>query len=136
MNVTPKVRLLLVDGDRRVRELVRENFSSERFDVLEASTAWDCLKMASRESPDVMILDLHLPDHDGWELLSLAKLLGILDDTEVVITSPDPPSATAVNRARLAGFVRKPIDVRQLVQRVDRAVAGRRAKTCVRVPVR
>ncbi|WP_127587776.1 response regulator transcription factor [Paenibacillus koleovorans] len=61
-------RLLLVDDDPHIRELVRVFLSNEGFDVIEAGDGAEALKLLETVSPDLVILDVMMPHVDGWEL--------------------------------------------------------------------
>jgi two-component system KDP operon response regulator KdpE len=64
----PKPRILVVDDEPPIRRLLRTSLTSEGFNVLEASTGEQAIRAAAMERPDVMILDLALPDVDGVEV--------------------------------------------------------------------
>jgi two-component system KDP operon response regulator KdpE len=64
----PKPRILVVDDEPPIRRLLRTSLTSEGFTVLEASTGEQAIRAMAMERPDVMILDLALPDVDGVEV--------------------------------------------------------------------
>lgn len=128
MRVADRSKVLVADSDSKIRELIRTNLTTDEFEVSEAGTAWDCVKLVWKENPDLIILDLGLPDHDGWEVLNLMRLSGILSDAGVIITSEDFLSRSALRRSQATGFIRKPFDVRLLVRNVQRALAERQGK--------
>lgn len=122
----PKV--LVADGDSKIRDLIRTNLTAGNMQVTEAGTAWDCVRLVWRENPDLIILDLGLPDHDGWEVLRLMRTSGILEEAGVIITSPDFLTPSMLRKARATDFIRKPLDVRHLVPCVERVLAERRGR--------
>jgi len=122
-------RLLVADGDAKMRQLVRANLSVIGFEVLEARDAWECLRMAWREKPDMIILDLDLPDHTGWEVISLMDLSGKLIDVEIIVTSGDTPSPVVLQKYGATDFAKKPYDIRCLMHQVERAAGLRRARS-------
>src|SRR5213075_1111190 len=61
--------VLLVDDDPQVREVVRINLEMEGYAVREAGNAEDGLAALEDEAPDVILLDVMLPQVDGWEML-------------------------------------------------------------------
>ncbi|TAK36639.1 MAG: response regulator [Chloroflexota bacterium] len=128
VRVADRSKVLVADSDSKIRELIRTNLTTDEFEVSEAGTAWDCVKLVWKENPDLIILDLGLPDHDGWEVLNLMRLSGILSDAGVIITSEDFLSRSALRRSQATGFIRKPFDVRLLVRNVQRALAERQGK--------
>ncbi|MBI4115401.1 MAG: response regulator [Candidatus Omnitrophica bacterium] len=79
----PGTKILVVDDDPGVLEMLRDYFSSRAFDVATANTAFDALKLAFHERPDTLILDLGLPDYPGEEVLRRVKKF--LPSTRVMI---------------------------------------------------
>jgi two-component system KDP operon response regulator KdpE len=64
----PKPRILVVDDEPPIRRLLRTSLTSQGFTVLEASTGEQAIQATAMERPDVMVLDLALPDVDGVEV--------------------------------------------------------------------
>ena len=73
--------LLIVDDDRNSREGYRLYLSAKGFDVLAVSGGADALEFVKRATPDLVVLDLGLPDIDGWEV---ARRLKNSDDTSAI----------------------------------------------------
>ena len=61
--------VLLIEDERQMRRFLRVTLQSEKYSVLEAETAADGLSQAATRSPDVVLLDLGLPDMDGLEVI-------------------------------------------------------------------
>ena len=66
-------RVLVVDDEDDIRELCRVNLEFEGFQVFDAANGPAGLEQASRHRPDVIFLDLMMPDMDGWEVLRRLK---------------------------------------------------------------
>jgi PleD family two-component response regulator len=64
-----KHRVLVVDDDPIIRELVRETLEGERFQVLEAGDGAEGMRLCSEQKPDLVILDVMMPGQDGLEVL-------------------------------------------------------------------
>lgn len=64
----PKPRILVVDDEPPIRRLLRTTLTSQGFTVLEASTGEQAVQMTAMERPDVLVLDLALPDIDGVDV--------------------------------------------------------------------
>jgi DNA-binding response OmpR family regulator len=65
--------LLIVDDDRNTRDGYRLYLSSKGFDVLALGGGADALEVVKRSTPDLVVLDLGLPDIDGWEVARRLK---------------------------------------------------------------
>jgi two-component system, OmpR family, KDP operon response regulator KdpE len=61
--------ILLIEDERQMRRFLRVTLQSERYGVIEAETAADGLSQAATRNPDVILLDLGLPDMDGLEVI-------------------------------------------------------------------
>src|SRR5687768_8977534 len=62
-------RVLIVDDDEKLREYVRVNLEAEGYTVREAGSAEDGLEALEEEPPDLILLDVMMPQVDGWEML-------------------------------------------------------------------
>jgi CheY-like chemotaxis protein len=83
------------------------------------------IESARRHRPDLILLDVHLPDMKGDEVLALLRAEPALSDIPVVVISADA-TAHRIDRLLSAGasaYVTKPIDVDQLLQILDRFLA-------------
>ena len=68
MKETPAI-ILLIEDERQMRRFLRVALQSEKYGVLEAETAADGLSQAATRNPDIVLLDLGLPDMDGLEVI-------------------------------------------------------------------
>ncbi|MCE7935151.1 MAG: response regulator, partial [Chlorobi bacterium CHB2] len=66
---TPSFRILIIDDEPQIRRFLRASLSAHNYTIIEAPNAADGLRLAATEHPDVVVLDLGLPDMDGINLL-------------------------------------------------------------------
>jgi two-component system, OmpR family, response regulator len=121
----PKV--LVVDDELNIRELVQVALRFHGLAVTTAGTGGDALRQAAADRPDLMVLDVMLPDLDGFEVCRRLRAGG--NDIPVIfLTARDTPSDTVTGLA-LGGddYVTKPFSVEALVARV-RAVLRRASR--------
>lgn len=117
-------RVLVVDDEQNIRDLVDVALRFHGFTVVTAANGDEALRRARDDRPDLIVLDIMLPDLDGFEVCR--RLRGAGDDTPVIfLTARDTPSDT-VTGLTLGGddYVTKPFSVDALVARV-RAVLRR-----------
>jgi CheY-like chemotaxis protein len=80
------------------------------------------IDLAREHRPDLILLDLHLPDLSGEEVLTRLRLLDETREIPVIVVTADATDAarTATVEALADGFVTKPVGVEQLLELVDR----------------
>jgi excisionase family DNA binding protein len=111
--------ILLVDDDAQVREVVRINLEFEGYTVREAADANEGLTAIDEAKPDLVLLDVMMPQVDGWEMLRLMQDRYGVGAIPVVMFSGKANGEAeeqAANRGA-QGFVGKPFDLQQLVDR-------------------
>lgn len=119
--------MLVVDDEPNIRDLVEVALRFHGFDVRTAATGTQAIERAAAERTDLVVLDVMLPDLDGFEVCRRLRAGG--DEVPVIfLTARDTPSDT-VTGLTLGGddYVTKPFAVDALVARV-RAVLRRTAK--------
>lgn len=81
------IKILVVEDDKFLRELITQKLSREGYDVYEAVDGEDGVKKAKESKPDIILLDLILPGIDGFEVLAKIKEDSDLVNIPVVILS-------------------------------------------------
>ena len=67
------MKILIVDDDENILRLYQEELEEEGYEIVTASTGMEGLEKFERENPDLVTLDIHLPDIDGIKLLRQMK---------------------------------------------------------------
>jgi two-component system response regulator DevR len=123
---TSPVRLLVVDDHEVVRQgLVSMLGRREGFQVVgEAGTAADAVEMARALEPDIVIMDVRLPDGSGIE--ACREIRALLPATRVVILTsyPDEEAVLSAIVAGASGYLLKQIRARDLVSAIDSVARG------------
>ncbi|MDT5296884.1 MAG: two-component system, cell cycle response regulator DivK [Mycobacterium sp.] len=125
--MTPRRILVVVDNPLNLK-LVRDVLQFAGYDVIEAKSGEEGLRVAQRDPPDLVLMDLQLPGIDGTETLRRLREGSLGWDVPVVAVTAFA-MAEDRERAFLAGFdgyVEKPISVRELPGQVE-AFINRRA---------
>lgn len=122
--------VLVVDDDRGIRELLRRSFAAHSYRVELAATGVEGRSLARRMRPDILVVDHHLPDVPGDDLLASLKrpgdpMVGIL-----MTGDPDPEVALAALRKGADAYIRKPFDPAYLISVAQKA---RRERSLLRV---
>lgn len=90
-------RVLVVEDEANIRKFVAINLTARGYEVVEAANAREGLERLHDSAPDVLLLDIKLPDMSGWELLRIMAADEWLPRIPVVVitaslgnTAPDP----------------------------------------------
>jgi DNA-binding response OmpR family regulator len=115
-----KARILVVDDEPDLVELVRHHLQREHYEVITASDGETALFEARRRVPDLVILDLMLPGIDGLEVCRRLRADARLAHIPIVmLTAKGEESDAVIGLAQGADdYVRKPFGVKELVARV------------------
>lgn len=121
----PTVKILVVDDEPPIRKLLRVGLSVEGFSILEATNAAEAMQKVEGERPDLILLDLGLPDMQGHDLL--AKWRNDLLELPIIILSSRTDEAGIVRALELGAddYVTKPFGTRELVARIRVALRHR-----------
>jgi two-component system alkaline phosphatase synthesis response regulator PhoP len=121
--------VLVVDDKQSLRRLVKSYLEQEGFRVVEASDGREALFVARHEKPDLIILDLMMPEMDGYEFMRLHRKEA---DTPVIMLTAKLEENDRVLGLEIGAddYVTKPFSMRELVARV-RAVLRRTDKNAV-----
>ena len=116
-------KVLVVDDEQDIRETLKEILGEEGYEVEVASNAAEARAARAREEPDLVLLDIWMPDTDGVSLLrewAEAHLLRF----PVVMLSGHGTVETAVEATRLGAFdfVEKPLSLAKLLRTVEKAL--------------
>ncbi len=114
-------RLLVVDDDERVLKATVRTLTVAGYDVISTTRGAECLDLCRRERPDLLLLDVVLPDADGCELCNAVKGDPDLSDTFVVLASGIHTSDedTARGLDSLADdYLNRPVSAKELLARV------------------
>jgi len=125
-------RLLVVDDDAHIRQALVDRFVARKFDVSSAASGKDALSKISREHPDVVLLDLQLPEGDGFWVLQRLKEEAI-EATVVVITAYGTVDrAVQVMKEGAYDFIQKPFEPALVEETVRRALERTSLKRTLR----
>jgi len=125
--VTGAAQVLVVDDEAPLRTLLRLNLEHEGYTVSEAPDADAALALARRSFPDLILLDIQMPNRDGWAVLTAMRDDPVLSAVPVVMLTGNADESTEW-RARELGavaFVTKPVAIDDLLRIVGEVTARR-----------
>ncbi len=130
-------RILVVDDEADIRGLLSEILAEEGYEIEVAADAASARRAAARQEPDLVLLDIWMPDMDGITLLREWNEKNSLR-CPVVMLSGHGTVETAVEATRLGAFdyVEKPLSIAKLLRTAERALeAGKRRRQAQRTLV-
>jgi excisionase family DNA binding protein len=110
-------RVLIVDDDPRLREFVRANLEFDGYTVREAGSAEEGLTALEEESPDLILLDVMMPQMDGWEMLRrVHERHGVGAIPVIMFSGKVEEGADEASARGVQAFIGKPFDPHQLIE--------------------
>lgn len=111
------IKILVVDDEAQIRKFLRSSFSGTEYKVIEAEDGQSALRLAGTEMPDVVLLDLGLPDMDGVEV---AKQIREWSQVPIIVLTARGHEDDKVEAldAGADDYLTKPFSVKELMARV------------------
>ena len=121
-------RILVVDDDQKIVRLIRSYLEKAGFNVFTAFDGETALHTLRREQPDLVVLDLMLPDRDGWDITRIIRADPSLAKTPVIMLTARVEDTDKITGLELGAddYITKPFNPREVVARV-KAVLRRTA---------
>jgi two-component system sensor histidine kinase/response regulator len=122
-------RLLVVEDDAVISQMLTMALSRRGYDVSAALNGLDACRIVADQRPDLILLDVNLPDLDGWEICSMIRTLSDpeLSSTPIVMVTSRASEQEKLKGLRMGAddYVTKPFSLPELFLRVDNLVAKR-----------
>jgi len=127
-NPDKPTKLLIVDDEKDIRRLMQEIFSEEGYQVTLAANGVQARQAWRDQVPDLIFLDIWMPDIDGLSLLKEMQAEKLLEHTSVVMMSGHGTIQTAVEATRYGAydFMEKPLSLAKLILMAERALEHNR----------
>jgi two-component system cell cycle response regulator DivK len=120
--------VLIVEDNEKNMKLVRDILRHQGHATLEAVTGTEGVRLALAERPDLVLMDIQLPDIDGIEALARIRADAALDAVPVLAVSASvmPDDQQKIISSGFDAFITKPINLKQFQETVKRFLAGGR----------
>jgi two-component system, OmpR family, KDP operon response regulator KdpE len=118
MTLTDHTTVLIIEDEPPIRRLLRMSLGANRFSVIEASNGREALATIAQEKPEVILLDLGLPDMDGLSIIRTLRAAG--DKTPIIVLSSRGEEGTKVDALNDGAddYVTKPFGMAELIARL------------------
>ncbi len=122
-------KVLIVDDEEDFLEIMAERMAARGMDVSTATSAEAALKMVQAESYDAVIMDLLMPEMDGFKALKLIK--AAKPEVSVIFQTANVPEETCIEAVKLGAMdvIEKPADLDLLTQKIEEAKAQKRKQS-------
>jgi len=117
--------VLAIEHDWRLRKLICANLESLDIEVGVAVSGQHGLDLLDQCHPDLILLDLDLPDTDALGLLAAVRSRVAEDQVSIIVLAEEPPDQQWRQDKQTVGYLQKPFAVAALLLQVERALAGR-----------
>ena len=114
-------KILVIDDDSAVTDLLSLLLRSQGFDVIVTNSSTDGLNLIRENQPDLVVLDLMMPEVDGWEV---CKAVRAFSDIPIIVLSAlnDPSMIASVLDSGADDYLTKPTPSRVLVAHINRLI--------------
>ena len=126
----PKYRIMWIEDDRELLQLSTFILQHKGFDVIPVLDSREALDTIRREKPDLILLDLMMPEMDGWAVYREVKAAPDLKHIPVIVVTAKAHSADkamALHLAKVDGYLAKPYEQAQLLAAIDEVLQRRRS---------
>ena len=122
--------ILIVEDSEKNMKLVRDVLQHKGYTTLEAVTGGEGVRLALERRPDLILMDIQLPDIDGIAALHLIRKDTALDATPILAVSASvmPDDQHKIVTSGFDAFITKPINLKQFLESVRRFLADGRKK--------
>jgi len=121
-------RLVYVEDEPEMIDLVRLILARRGFEVIGANGGREGLDTIRRESPDLVLLDLMMPDLDGWDVYQQMKADEATRDIPVIVVTAKAQNIDKVlglHIAKVEDYISKPFSPQELVESIEKVLARR-----------
>ncbi|HIH75812.1 MAG TPA: DUF835 domain-containing protein [Methanomassiliicoccales archaeon] len=114
-----------MDDNTAILEIVSELISAAGYQPMTATGGRECLSKIQEERPDLVLLDINMPDMDGWSVLRTLKEKGLVENTKIMMLTATTEIGTDIFGLQdvVTGYIRKPFNNDELAARL-REVLG------------
>ncbi len=122
-----KGTILYVEDNPDNRTLVRRILLSEDYSLIEATDAYNAIEILKGTRPDLILMDINMPDMDGYTLTSKIKSMPGFERVPILALTANVMRGDKEKtlEAGCDGYIQKPLDIDQLVREVERFISRR-----------
>jgi two-component system response regulator VicR len=126
-----KKKIIYIEDESEMIDLVRLILGRKGYEVIGAKGGHDGLEIVQKELPDLVLLDLMMPDMDGWQVYQQLRTAETTRDIPVIIITAKAQSIDKVlglHIAKVDDYISKPFNPKELIDSVESVMAKREAE--------
>ena len=122
-----KSTILYVEDNPDNRMLVRRILLAENYELLEATNAFEAINLLESTTPDLILMDINMPDMDGYTLTTKIRSMPGLGRVPILALTANVMRGDKEKtlEAGCDGYIQKPLDIDQLIREIEKFLARR-----------
>jgi DNA-binding response OmpR family regulator len=123
-------RILCIEDDSEMTDLIRLILARKGFEILVAGGGQVGIRKVREEKPDLVLLDLMMPDMDGWEVYQQMKADEKTKDIPVIVVTAKAQSIDKVlglHIAKVDDYIAKPFSPQELMESVEKVLSPKKS---------
>ena len=124
------LKIVCIEDEPQMIELVRVILKRKNYEVHGAMGGNEGLELIKRVQPDLVLLDLMMPDMDGWEVYRKMKTIDAIKNIPVIVVTAKAQAVDKVlglHVAKVADYLTKPFAPQDLIDRIEKVLARKAA---------
>jgi two-component system cell cycle response regulator len=124
---TARAKILIVDDETDIVNTVQYRLKSCKYEVITASNGQEGLEKATKEKPDLILLDINMPIMNGHEMLERLRSQPDLKSTPVIMLTAysDRTDVSKAAELGISNYVTKPFDFADLTEKISKTLEDR-----------
>ena len=117
--------IILVDDNPDVLYSVNEGLKSltKEYEMIGVQSGKECLELLKKQTPDLILLDIMMPEMDGWDVCAKIKSNKKTENIPIVfLTAKTDPISRGIGRMASADYIEKPFNIKDLKKRIDEVI--------------
>ncbi len=120
-----KKRIICIEDDQGIIDLIKLILTRRGFEVIGALGGREGLEMMERDTPDLVLLDLMMPDMDGWEVYHQMKARDSMKNIPVIVVTAKAQNidkVLGIHIAKVDDYITKPFSPQELLDSIERVL--------------
>jgi CheY-like chemotaxis protein len=121
-----KKKILVVDDERDALAAIKKRLEANNYSVVASSDAKEVFQIAAKEMPDLILLDIIMPDMNGYEICQLLKQSSQTENIPIILLTGDRLEPRSITDRCLElganSFILKPIDIKVLFAEINKVL--------------